>query len=142
MTYANSRIQYLTVLPALLDATCLALIDAGVPMRCTFISTIAQVDTAGEIVTQPDSKEVARGRSLHVFTFSSEGEMLLVESEGAFTLAEFSTLIETARNTCLGTQSDSQMAVDGEEYSTGGLLGDLRETVTKKTMSDNRWRDG
>ena len=111
-------------------------------MRCTFISTIAQVDITGKIVTQPDLKKVAQGRSLHVFTFSSEGELLLIESEGAFTLAEFSTLTETARNTCLGTQSDSQMAVDGEDYATGGLLKGLRDTVTKKTMSDNRWRDG
>ena len=111
-------------------------------MRCTFISTIAQVDTAGKIVKQPDLKKIAQGRSLHVFTFSSGGELLLVESEGAFTLAEFNTLIETARNTCLGTQSDSQMAVDGEDYATGGLLKDLRETVTKKTMLYKRWIDG
>ena len=111
-------------------------------MRCTFVSTVVQVDKVGNIATQTDSKKIAKARSLHVFTFSSEGDLLLIESEGAFTLSEFSTLVEMARKTCLGSQSDSQMAVDGEDYATGGLFDGLRETVTKKVISNNRWRDG
>ena len=114
-------------------------------MRSTFAATFALLDGSANIVTLPNLKKLGQASSLHVVCFSSKGEILLVESEGAFTISDLDRLLKVAREACLGTKEESQMDVDGKDGNDGeatSVLDGLREVVQGKIISDNRWRSG
>lgn len=136
--------SYLTILPALLNATCLALLDAGVPMRCIFASTILHLDSRGNVDIAPDAKTLASADSLHVFAYSSKGELLLAESEGTagFSLSQWASLETAAKDICMGLQADTSMAVDGKEDYPGVTVEEIRSVIQDKVIVDNRWRNG
>ena len=139
---STNAAQYLTVLPALINATCLALLDAGVPMRCIFGSTLIVVDRENSLNTQPGSKSFEDAQSLHVLAFSSKGELLLAESEGAFSLAQWTEVEKKAKVICLDSDAGSAMIIDSSAAQSVGLVESVRQMVQNKAQSDNRWRDG
>lgn len=86
----------------------------------------------------PSIKEVNAAKSLHVFTFSSQDELLLVESEGRFSMDEWDNLADKARVICLG-DADSMVDVDEKAES---LEAGLRSAVEEKARLDGRWKNG
>lgn len=129
--------QYLPVLPWLLNAACLALLDSAIPMRCTFTSTIIAMISKTSALEHPTIKEINAAKSLHVLTFSSKNELLLAESEGRFSANEWDVIEEKAQLICLG--EPAVMAV--EEGRAESLLDELKAVVKEKVSGQLGWEN-
>jgi exosome complex component RRP46 len=138
--------SYLPVLAGLVNAAVAGCLDAGVGMRGSVVATTVAVTKGnGELKVDPSVKEFRGMRSLHVFGFSSAGELVLVESEGAFTFEEWERLEALARTACLdgvGESGDIKM-LDGDVGETAkSLLDIVRGSVESRVMAEERWRGG
>jgi exosome complex component RRP46 len=130
--------KYLLILPWLLNAACLVLVDAAIPMRCTFTSTIIAFLSKTITREHPTIKEAMGAKSIHVLCFSSKNELLLVESEGMFNMDEWEIIEEKARIVCLGDVD--AMAVDEDGGKT--LQQEMKAVVEEKVRRDERWKNG
>jgi exosome complex component RRP46 len=131
--------QYLPVLPWLLNATCLAILDAAIPLRCTFTSTIIALMSKTILRENPTVKNLKLAKSVHVLTFTSKYEILLAESEGRFSLDEFAVIEERARSICIGDPEAMEQDDDADRETS--LQDRLRSAVEEKSRRDERWKD-
>ncbi|KAB8227481.1 putative exosome complex subunit Rrp46 [Aspergillus alliaceus] len=134
--------SYLSLLPALLHTALLALISASVPLSMTFSATVLAVDASGEITREPTTKEAAAATSLHVLAFSSNGHLLLNESQGPFDFDTWEKVHQRALAICHGTLargSDGDLAM-AEDVDGQPLEGALREAVEEKIQQDYAWK--
>ncbi|PNS16631.1 Exosome complex component RRP46 [Sphaceloma murrayae] len=164
---------HIHLLPALLNTASLALLHASIPLSTTLSSTtIAVPHSASDKphsapVLDPSPSQVRQAKSVHVFAFSSSGEILLAESEGTFDVDEWEGVEVRAREACLGAGAEESpgaeeeeegegMEVDGEEdggVSLGvdvgkasaaveakGLLGVVRKVVEDRVVEGEKWR--
>ncbi|KAB8207840.1 hypothetical protein P875_00138440 [Aspergillus parasiticus SU-1] len=134
--------SYLTLLPALLHTSLLALLSASVPLSMTYSATVLAVDASGEIIREPSVKEAAAAASLHVFAFSSNGHLLLNESQGPFDFETWEKVHQRALTICHGTvapSSDGDVAM-AEDVDGQPLEGALREAMEEKIQQDYSWK--
>lgn len=138
----SNHSQYLTLLPALMHASLLALLSAAVPLSMTFSTALLGVTRAGTIVQDPLATDSDAVTSLHVLSFSSKGQLLLNESEGRFDFETWESVRERAASLCRGLPtpgSDGDVAM-GEKSNTGRLDGFVRETVEDRLHHDHAWK--
>jgi exosome complex component RRP46 len=83
-------------------------------------------------------KEALTAKSIHVLCFSSSGELLLVESEGMFSIEEWEVIEEKARGACLGDVD----AMAEDEDRTKTLQYELKAVVEEKVRRAERWTIG
>lgn len=81
------------VLATAVNACCLALLDAGVPMRHIFSAVNAAINPEGRILLDPEAKQEAEAKALLLFVFEqtnrNEIKLTACNSEGEFTLQKF-----------------------------------------------------
>ncbi|ORX69655.1 ribosomal protein S5 domain 2-like protein [Linderina pennispora] len=85
-----------------INATTMALVDAGVPMKTTVAAAACVVLKDGSIVADPTKEEAELAVSTHTFAFangSSDGP-LYVDSRGRFSMAEYNRCYDLCRLTC------------------------------------------
>jgi len=121
-----------------------------VPLTGTATSVLAALISGGgkgsTVVLDPTEKEVAVASSLHVFAWSSRGELVLAESEGAFDVEQWEEAAEAARKRCVGAKGGAAGDADvemGDATGTGAvqsLDGWLRSSVAKELTAATRWR--
>ncbi|KAJ5819956.1 Exoribonuclease phosphorolytic domain 2 [Penicillium riverlandense] len=133
--------SYLTLLPALLHTSLLALLSAAVPLSMTFSATLLGVTKSGIIIPDPSPADAKAMASLHALAFSSKGHLLLNESQGRF---EFDTW-EAVRQTALGICHNAAVSADGdvsmgEGAESAQLHGFVRETVEDQVHRDYAWK--
>ncbi|KAL2844731.1 hypothetical protein BJY01DRAFT_185537 [Aspergillus pseudoustus] len=134
--------SYLPILPALLHTSILALLSASVPLSMTFSATVLAVDSSGEIVCEPSSTDAAAAASLHVLAFTSQGHLLLNESEGRFDFDTWERVYERALAICHGTSalgSDGDVAMS-ENVDAQPLEGFVRDTVEDHIHREYAWK--
>ncbi|KAJ5239919.1 hypothetical protein N7468_004538 [Penicillium chermesinum] len=134
--------SYLTILPALLHASLLALISAAVPLSMTFATTLLAVTPSGQIVQDPPVEDVANAVSLHVLAFSSKGHLLLNESQGRFDFETWESVREQAASICQGANprgSDGDTAMD-DESKDGTLDNFIREAMEDHLHRVYSWK--
>ncbi|KAL8786906.1 MAG: hypothetical protein Q9213_002537 [Squamulea squamosa] len=135
----------LSLLPALLQSSILALLSTSLPLNMTLTSTLVAVSRSGELVTGPLIKAMKEPTSLHVLAFSSHGELLVAESEGAFDMDIWDQVYSKAEKLCRGSET-SNMAetddVDMEPSESDSLENSLRGIIERKTVRDQRWKQG
>ncbi|KAL2817282.1 hypothetical protein BDW59DRAFT_133805 [Aspergillus cavernicola] len=134
--------SYLPLLPALLHTAALALLSASVPLSMTLSATVLAVDSSGEIIREPSVKDAKAATSLHALAFTSKGQLLLNESEGAFDFGTWETVYERALAICHGTStlsSDGDVAMT-ENVDSQPLEGVLRDTVQDQIHSEYAWK--
>lgn len=138
--------SYLPILPGLVNAAVAGCLDAAVEMRRLVVATmVAVMKGNGEVRVEPSPKDILRARSLHVLGFTSRGEVVLVESEGSFTLEEWENVEALARVACLGGGggSDDVKMQDSEvDGAAKSLQEAFRDAVEARVMADERWRAG
>ncbi|KAI0486441.1 hypothetical protein F4859DRAFT_370475 [Xylaria cf. heliscus] len=147
--YVNGKLVQanvnLPILPALLQTAVLSLLSASLPMTATLTSTslaIISEDGRHQIVTNPTARQIEQSRSFHVLAFTSQNELILAESEGAFTMKEWDGIYSTAHGQCCTSTiiGDTDTPMD-EGLSTGtDLKHFIRSTVEQKTASDLYWK--
>lgn len=136
--------QNLSLLPALLQSSILALLSTSLPLTMTLTSTLVAVSQSGELVLQPSVKALQEAASLHVLAFSSLGELLVVESEGAFDMAIWEQVYSRAEIHCRTSDAGNlaQMDIDMEPSRSDSLGDSLRSIIEEKAAKEHRWKEG
>lgn len=138
--------QNLPILPALLHAAILALLSGAIPLKGIATAALVIVPEASsdeKVIVDPTPAQISRARSVHVLAFTSDGDLLMTESEGQFSLAEWNGVLDTARQVCF--QSEDEMALDTDD-KVGGLARHadmkqfIRTAMASKVAADLHWR--
>ncbi|KAL8665216.1 MAG: hypothetical protein Q9202_002438 [Teloschistes flavicans] len=135
----------LSLLPALLQSSILALLSTSLPLYSTLTSTLVAVSDSGELVADPSAVATEAATSLHVLAFSSHGGLLVAESEGAFGVETWEQVYDKAERICRGSSMvsvDRTGDTDMESTEQGDLEDALKDTIQAKTARDQRWKDG
>jgi exosome complex component RRP46 len=146
-------LQSLPIIPALIQASVLALLSAAVPLRATATSTVIAVspESKGKDLHQidPTPRQLEESLSCHVFAFTSQDRLLLTESEGDFSFDEWDRAYQTARRICCGSSTedpslDLVMGSDGLDNGTDldNLRHFIRATAEAKVAEDLEWKNG
>ncbi|KAI9892941.1 MAG: exosome non-catalytic core subunit rrp46 [Vezdaea aestivalis] len=132
MKDATQADSFLPVIPALLCTAQLALVDAGLPLRTTFASTLVVAFGGTKLAAGLDLYRW-EGASVHAVAFTSTGEMLLCESEGRCSFQVMKNVWALGKVTCLGVEPSSLSLL-------GHLSSMMQDSVRKKmewTISGN-----
>ncbi|KAJ5989016.1 hypothetical protein N7481_004226 [Penicillium waksmanii] len=134
--------SYLTILPALLHTSLLALLSAAVPLSMTFSATLVGVNKSGAIITDLSAVDAKAAASLHVLAFSSKNHLLLNESEGRFDFDTWEQVRDRALSICQDMTApgpDGDVAM-GDEADDSRPKGFVRETVEDRLYKDYSWK--
>ena len=105
-------------------------------------ATLVAVDSNGALVMEPSVKQINLASSIHVLAFSSHGDLLVVESEGEFTLGEWDKVHQNARLICYGEERDESGSEDVnmkvDDVSELGTV--LKDAVERKVAKEQRWK--
>ncbi|KAK7533529.1 ribosomal protein S5 domain 2-type protein [Phyllosticta citricarpa] len=138
----RSRSSNLSILPALLEASILALVSASIPLNTTFSSAIVVITPEGQFVTSPSVKQLTSASSTHVLAFSARGDLLVSESEGAFDMGAWDRAHDTAKRACTAAtaKSDGDMELDlpGDQQNLHTML---KDEVSRKVQREQAWKD-
>lgn len=107
-------------------------------VTCTLIA----VDAFGKLIIDPSLKEVHLASSIHVVAYSSQGDLLVIESEGSFSTEILEKILETASQVCRGPNSEGSKTVDVHmEEGVMSLEDSVRMLVRKKLANEQRWKE-
>ena len=76
---------------AAINATTMALIDAGIPMKDMVAAISCVVNKDDQILLDPTAQEMESAKSVHTFAFDKTSTMLFCESLGLFTEEQVSS---------------------------------------------------
>ena len=112
----------------------------------TLTATLIAVDLNGTLMVDPSVQQIKMASSIHVFAFSSSGDILVVESEGAFTIDTLDEVHQRAKFICNkdemnvgeaeSTSEDISMRLDDVSKLDTVLL----DAVQRKVAKDQRWK--
>jgi exosome complex component RRP46 len=106
------------------------------------VIAIVSEGSAARLVVDPSQRELEAANSSHVFAFTAHGQLLLAESQGDFTMAEWEDAHATAKNICCeaAKKDGMEMILDDEKQAGPHLQGFLRTTMEAKVAEDLQWR--
>ncbi|KAI0898287.1 hypothetical protein F4806DRAFT_354340 [Annulohypoxylon nitens] len=147
--YVNAKVvqasSNLPILPALLQTAVLALLSAALPLTATLTSTSLAIIADGQskkLVVNPSPREIQTSDSFHVFSFTSHDELILVESEGSFTVKEWDDVFVAAQQQCCSPDAanDGDTLMDDGNRTSANLKQFTRSTMEEKIASDLHWK--
>ncbi|KAI4209910.1 MAG: hypothetical protein LQ351_007195 [Letrouitia transgressa] len=129
------------VLPALLQASIFALLSSSIPLTKALTSTLIAVSPGGNFIAHASALSIREASSVHVFAFSSLGELLLNESEGIFSITLWEEIFDEAKLICRGSEVDN-MDVDVSMGQSKGsnLEASLKQIMEGKIVTDQEWK--
>ena len=131
----------LYILPTLLNASMLALLSTSIPLFTIVTSILLAVQREGSIVADPPIHILEKASSVHAFAFSTEGALVMVESEGSFNFDTWTAASQTAESKCrekrLETSGEDFPMIVAGDLSIGGLL---RNVVATEVHTAEKWR--
>ncbi|XP_049758255.1 exosome complex component RRP46 isoform X1 [Elephas maximus indicus] len=87
-----------SLLACCLNAACMALVDAGVPMRALFCGVTCALDADGNLVLDPTVKQEKEARAILTFALDSvEWKLLMSTTKGLYTNAELQQCLAAAQ---------------------------------------------
>ncbi|XP_040298287.1 exosome complex component RRP46 [Bufo bufo] len=87
-----------SLLACFLNAACMGMMDAGLPMRALFCGVTCALDNDGQLTIDPTTKEQKESRTVLTFAIeSTENKILTVSSRGAYSPAELQQCIAAAQ---------------------------------------------
>ena len=113
-------------------------------MRTTATSSIVAVvahDGAKRVVVDPSPRDLETALSTHALVFTALDELLMVESEGDFTVDDWDQVYEAARKVCC--QSDVKAGIDmitDEDDSGSNMSHFVRSTLETRVAADLHWK--
>lgn len=127
------------ILPSLVNAAFLALIDAGLPLRTTAIASLLAATNA-ELIDSPTAGQLQSCSSVHALAYDLNGALLLNESTGNFTFEQWEEVATKARETCINAfRNESDDVMVDTDIVTGAWL---RQALQEKVRDASVWRDG
>lgn len=92
-----------------------------------------------QIVENPTPLQAQGADSVHVLAFTSQGDLLVAESEGSFTMNEWEAVHDAAKAICCDGSEDMDMQ-DGEAPK-GSMMMFVRSAMEDKVKTDLQWKD-
>ncbi|XP_075892770.1 exosome complex component RRP46 [Nelusetta ayraudi] len=87
-----------SLLSSFLNAACMTLMDAGLPMNCLFCGVTCAIDKDGEIITDPTAAQEKESRALMTFAIdSTEQRVMMSSTKGSFSVLELQQCIAVSR---------------------------------------------
>jgi len=108
----------------------------------TLTVTLCAVSKDGSIVEPPSIKDLRTASSIHALAFSSNGDLLVCESEGTFNLEHWEHVFEHGRRSCGGDVTAAGSHEDVTMTDAESLEGFVRRVVRDKLAQDQIWRAG
>ncbi len=140
--YLTDGVQNIQVLPALLQTSILALLATSIPLRMTLTATLIAVTADKELIPDPSAQQVEAATSLHVLSFSSHGNLLVVESEGSFPINIWDSVFQKAEQICRGSNAENgHEDIDMDAGEQRSLEDILRGTMHEKMIKDQSWKE-
>lgn len=86
------------LLACCLNAACMALVDAGVPMRALFCGVTCALDSDGTLMLDPTAKQEKEARAVLTFALDSvERKLLMSTTKGLYSDAELQQCLAAAQ---------------------------------------------
>lgn len=113
----------------------------------TLTSTLVAADANGELVADPPPRLLKNATSVHVLAFSSFGDLLVIESEGTFSIGTWDSVYIKAEQVCRGhegqeddvnEEKDEDMDIDLKGAYTKEEM--LRSIIQEQARKDQRWK--
>ncbi|XP_056622892.1 exosome complex component RRP46 [Triplophysa dalaica] len=83
-----------SLLSCCLNAACMALMDAGLPMSCLFCGVTCAITKEGQIITDPTTRQEKESRALLTFAIDSvQRNVLMSTTTGSFSIKELQQCI-------------------------------------------------
>ena len=96
------------------------------------------------IIRNPNISESQTADSFHVLAFTSQGELLIAQSEGSFLMEDWDEICRVGKGFCcdnLKTGADGDvMQEEGLHEKTGEMMMFVKSTLKDKVMADNHWK--
>uniref|UniRef100_A0A8C9D291 Exosome component 5 n=1 Tax=Panthera leo TaxID=9689 RepID=A0A8C9D291_PANLE len=87
-----------SLLACCLNAACMALVDAGMPMRALFCGVTCALDAEGTLVLDPTAKQEKEARAILTFALDSvERKLLMSTTKGLYSDAELQQCLAAAQ---------------------------------------------
>ncbi|MEE6491290.1 hypothetical protein FKM82_016164 [Ascaphus truei] len=87
------------MLSCCLNAACMSLMDAGLPMKSLFCGVTCVLDCDGHLTLDPTAKQEKESRALLTFALESvEKKVLMMSTRGAYSNTELQQSIAAAQN--------------------------------------------
>lgn len=132
--------QNLAMIPALLHSAILGLLTAAVPLKTIATATLLAIpEGSGDIIVDPTAVEASRATSVHVVGFTSDEELLLAESEGAFSPEEWSKVLQAGERICCQQNGEDTTMSDSGLKSTS-IKEFIRSAMESKVARDLHWK--
>ncbi|KAL8828681.1 MAG: hypothetical protein Q9191_002455 [Dirinaria sp. TL-2023a] len=133
----------IALLPSLLQTSLLALLSSSVSLESVFTSASIAVDQYGAQIYDPSAQQAQNATSLHVFCFTSLGDLLLTQSAGHFSIETWETALKLATARCRGKHpdlSDPGHRTSMDSIEAPNLEDSLKAKVQKQVVEQQRWR--
>ena len=130
----------IAVIPSLVNAAYLALVDGGLPLSTAMTATLIVVASDGKQTNDPNVKQLSNSNSVHAIAHNRHGELLLNESSGKFSLEEWEEVADQAQKACMAAMapiSEDDSMINGNAESEPWL----RQALEEKVREANAWRE-
>ncbi|KAJ3534774.1 hypothetical protein NM208_g7408 [Fusarium decemcellulare] len=145
--YVNNKLVQaqlnLPIIPALLHSAVLGLLSAAIPLKAIGAATVLAIpEGEGEdIIVDPTAVEADRAKSLHALAFTSQDELLLSESEGSFTVDEWTKVLQLGQRVCCEHQQPGfDTAMSGNDMESKSMRQFIRSVMEAKVAEDLYWK--
>lgn len=145
--YVNAKLVQaqlnLPIIPALLHSAILGLLSAAIPLKSIGAATLLAVpeEEGKSIIIDPSAVDIDHAKSVHVLGFTSHDELLLSESEGAFTPAEWTNVLQLGQRICCEYQQPGfDTTMSGDDMESRSMRQFIRSVMEAKVAEDLYWK--
>lgn len=87
-----------SLVSCLLNAACMALMDAGLPMRCLFCGVTCAINSDNQIITDPSAAQEKESRAILTFAIdSTDHKVIMSSTQGSFSVKELQQCIAVSQ---------------------------------------------
>ncbi|KAM0564089.1 hypothetical protein ACHAPJ_000298 [Fusarium lateritium] len=145
--YVNAKLVQaqlnLPIIPALLHSAILGLLSAAVPLKAIGAATLLAIpgEEGRDIIVDPTAVDIDHAKSVHVLSFTSHDELLLSESEGAFSADEWTKVLQLGQRICCEHQQPGfDTAMSGDDVESKSMRQFIRSVMEAKVTEDLYWK--
>lgn len=104
------------------------------------MAVVTDDDGADQIVINPPAREIEKSRSVHVFAYTSNQDLILAESEGEFTMEEWDGVLAMARKQCCPSPQTEDVDMNDDNSAGVDLTTSTRSTLESANAADLYWK--
>ncbi len=116
-------------------------------MSMTLTSVSLALESEGStkpLIRNPSPVQCQNANSVHILAFTSEGDLIVAESEGTFSLDEWDEIYEVGKAMCCDNSiaaADNTMQ-EGTVTEEAGIMSQfVKSTIQAKVATDLHWKD-